>query len=112
MVSYDLYRILRRQWTEGTPFNYRIENEELKINVYSGILTAAVVSDGMKQRLCDILDDLKNYNVILMEFMNLIEYFEKIKSEHIFLSTAIENNIINKILKRTYKTSCSECEEL
>ena len=99
---------MRRQWTEGIECKYRYNNNnELIIN---GSTAIAIVSNDRKQRLYDVLDDLKNYDIILMEFMNLIEYFKKIRYEHLFLSTAIENNTINKILMRTYKTTYEECD--
>jgi hypothetical protein len=60
----------------------------------------------MKQRLCDMLNDLRYYDDILREYLNLIEYFIKIKNGHLYLSRNLENKIINKILKRTYKTTC------
>ena len=72
LISYDLYEILKCQWVEGTPFNYRIENNEIKINVLpASTLTAARVCDDMKQRLCDMLNDLRYYDDILREYKNL-----------------------------------------
>lgn len=107
MVSAILYEILKRRWTEGTDFNYKFNDKnELIINAST---TIAVVCDDRKQRLYDVLDDLKIYDKILMEFMNIVEDFQKIKSEYLYLSTDIENNAINKILKTTYNTTCKEC---
>ncbi len=57
IVSDILYRILKRRWTEESDFNYKFnENNELIINASTII---ALVCDDRKQRLCDVLDDLK-----------------------------------------------------
>jgi hypothetical protein len=110
IVDSILYRILKRLWTEGTDFKYKFNNDnELIINAST---TIAAVCDDRKQRLYDVLDDLKIYDKILMEFMNLVEDLEKIKSEYHYLSTVLENNTINKILRTTYKTTCKECESI
>jgi hypothetical protein len=110
IVDSVLYEILKRRWTEGSDFNYKFNiDNELMINASTKI---AVGNDDRKQRLYDVLDDLKIYDRILMEFMNLVEDLEKIKSEYKFLSIDIENNTINKILKGTYKTTCPDCQNI
>ena len=97
---------LKNYWKSKEDFRLLWENELLKIN---GVETIASITSEDKTKIENCLEYLKNSDVVLRKYYNLAVYYNKIKEEAEGLSKEIGSEVIIKIEKGTYKSTCKNC---
>jgi hypothetical protein len=107
VLTLEFLNILKRFWREkGFSFKYQCKDGYLLINNSITVAKTSRNEDDIKL----FIEGLQEHEEIIRNHFNLIDFFNRIKDKAENLSKSIEKNIIMKIEKGTYKTTCEECK--
>ena len=104
-IIYESLYILKREWCRGIPFDYSYKNNSIIVEN----IIMATVSDDNEIEIKKRIDELKYSNEILEKYHKLNDTFNEIKKIGKELSHKIEFEVISKINKMEYNTTCDEC---
>jgi hypothetical protein len=78
--------------------------------IVNNSITLAKISEDREGEIPDIVEELRNNELIIKKHLDFIERFERIVVYSEQLSNQIGKNVVIKIEKGNYNTRCPECE--